>query len=129
MHLKIGWEHSLVVGLPSRNHFLATAVKSYAKAAVRVFCSCPGLIKILPLPNIKVGTINYLMLINAKATWRFQTLWIFFNWFLMIFPEIRFSWNIRIIGFSKKNFSNSVSQCIWGDFLDYFFFKYVLTLI
>lgn len=39
-NLTTGQEDSLVSGLPSRNDFLAPAVKDYANAGINVFCFC-----------------------------------------------------------------------------------------
>ena len=39
-NLTTGQEDSLVSGLPSRNDFLALAVKDYANAGINVFCFC-----------------------------------------------------------------------------------------
>ena len=42
-NLKTGWEHNLVIRLICRNKFLATVIKNYQKADIKVFCSFPVL--------------------------------------------------------------------------------------
>ena len=41
---KIGWEPGLASSLPSKIQFLAIAVKTYAKAGIKILWSCPLLL-------------------------------------------------------------------------------------
>ena len=54
-NLKVGWRHSPVSSLPSRNQTLAIAVKKHAKVDIKLFFSCPILLDFSTLARYFVG--------------------------------------------------------------------------
>ena len=97
----LGWEHSPVPSLPSRNLTLATAVKNHAKMNVKLFFFCPVLLDFpilfqIPRPRL-------------QAT-RQHMIGLFPSWHLLVSFERVFQMNFFTRSYWKVLYDVTISK-------------------